>query len=99
MFQKYPYGTPKFAINWLTELGHDWMNQVNVGDEDLMQHFKDLKEHLNETILFVLSDHGHRFDAIRESVIGRLEERLPFFSITIPPAIRHRYPEIMDNLR
>ncbi len=99
MFRKYPFATPKFAFTWLTELGHDWMNQVNVGDEDLTQHLKDLGDYLNETILFVLSDHGHRFDAIRESVIGRLEERLPFFSVAIPKAIRLRYPEIMDNLR
>ncbi|KAK6016287.1 hypothetical protein OSTOST_18232, partial [Ostertagia ostertagi] len=39
--------SPKFALNWLTELGHDYMNQVNVADEDfaefLTEHFDLLK--------------------------------------------------------
>ncbi|CAJ0582570.1 unnamed protein product, partial [Mesorhabditis spiculigera] len=32
---------PKFALNWLTELGHDFMHIVNVADMDLAKFFED----------------------------------------------------------
>ncbi len=52
----------KFAMQWQTELGHDWLNQVNLGDDDMSEFFKSMKPVLNDTILFVFSDHGHRFE-------------------------------------
>ncbi|KAI1711446.1 hypothetical protein Ddc_12892 [Ditylenchus destructor] len=73
-----------FALNWLTELGHDWLNQVGLGDDDLADFFHTQKENLKDSFVFVFSDHGHRFDPIRQSLIGRIEERMPFFSMHVP---------------
>lgn len=56
------------------------------------------EERLQDTFLFMFSDHGHRFDPIRQTMIGRLEERMPFFSIHVPQKLRKRYPELADVL-
>lgn len=37
---------------------------------------------------FPFSDHGHRFARLRETHQGQLEERLPFYSFTLPKALR-----------
>ncbi|VDM54734.1 unnamed protein product [Angiostrongylus costaricensis] len=90
--------SPKFALNWLTELGHDYMNKVNVADDDfanfLIKHYEEVKE----SFLFVFSDHGHRFDSIRRTAIGRIEESLPFFSMHIPIDLRERFPRIAKTV-
>nr|CDJ80911.1 Protein of unknown function DUF229 domain containing protein [Haemonchus contortus] len=84
--------SPKFALNWLTELGHDYMNQINVADEDFAKFLADHFEILKDSFLFVLGDHGHRFDSIRRTTIGRIEERFPFFSMHIPEDIHGKFP-------
>ncbi|VDO98919.1 unnamed protein product [Soboliphyme baturini] len=50
-------------------------------------------------MLIFMSDHGHRFAELRATEQGKLEERLPFFSIYLPPWFGKRYPEAMRNLR
>lgn len=89
---------PKFAISWLTELGHDWLNQVRYGDEDLANFLKKHVEDLENSYLFIMSDHGHRFDNIRKTSIGRLEERLPFFSVSLPKKLR-KDSKLVDTVR
>uniref|UniRef100_A0A914VCR0 Uncharacterized protein n=1 Tax=Plectus sambesii TaxID=2011161 RepID=A0A914VCR0_9BILA len=92
-------GTPKFALHWLNELGHEWLNQVAVGDEDLAAFFRDQRENLKDSFVFVFADHGHRFDAIRETVIGRIEERMPFFSMHVPEWLMQKRPYLHDILQ
>ena len=57
----YANNTPAFALNWLTELGHDWLNQVSQGDEDIADFFKSHHDALRDSFVFVFSDHGHRY--------------------------------------
>ncbi|EGT60280.1 hypothetical protein CAEBREN_16082 [Caenorhabditis brenneri] len=79
---------PKFAVSWFTELGHDWLNQIRYGDQDLANFLIKHKGDLENSFLFMMSDHGHRFDSIRKTSIGRKEERLPFFSMALPKKLR-----------
>ncbi|KAK6758751.1 hypothetical protein RB195_016149 [Necator americanus] len=90
--------SPKFALNWLTELGHDYLNTINVADDDFSKFLRDHYDDLKESFLFVLSDHGHRFDSIRQTPIGRIEDRLPFFSMHIPNSFQHKFPALMDTI-
>ncbi|KAL1475128.1 hypothetical protein MTO96_037515 [Rhipicephalus appendiculatus] len=77
---------PYFAFSFLVEISHEYMQQVAAADEDILQFLTELRDrgHLDNTFLFFLSDHGHRFDSIRETFVGRLEERLPFFAVRPP---------------
>lgn len=54
---------PKFAFGFHGELSHDSYNDIGVVDDDLYSWVKDLYDlgHLNNTILILMSDHGHRF--------------------------------------
>jgi len=47
------------------------------------------------TMLLIMGDHGNRFDPIRNTVIGRIEERMPYLSVILPKALEH----FRDNLK
>lgn len=61
LYRSYP-DKPKFLFSFHCELSHDSFNQVKSADEDLLELFKWMKSegHLNNTLLVVMSDHGHR---------------------------------------
>ncbi|XP_066584356.1 uncharacterized protein [Prorops nasuta] len=90
---------PKFLFGFHGELSHDSYNDIGVVDSDLYFWLKDLyaKGHLNNTVLILMSDHGHRFAEIRNTLQGKQEERLPFFSFTFPPWFKKVYPEAHAN--
>ncbi|XP_077491202.1 uncharacterized protein LOC144101852 [Amblyomma americanum] len=88
---------PYFAFSFLVEISHEYMQQVAAADEDIVRFLTFLRDggHLDNTYLFFLSDHGHRFDSIRETFVGRLEERLPFFAVRPPSGS----PRLKSTLR
>ena len=47
----------------------------------------------------LLGDHGWRFGDFRQTVQGKLEERLPLFSMIFPKWFKRKYPELAKNLR
>ena len=53
---------PKFAFVFHAELSHDDYNLVNVADNDILKMLTQLQNtgHLHNTLLMVMSDHGHR---------------------------------------
>ncbi|KAL1438448.1 hypothetical protein MTO96_048061 [Rhipicephalus appendiculatus] len=77
---------PFFAFSYLVEISHDFSQQVGAADDDFVEFLDYLRSngHLENTFLFFLSDHGHRFDSIRSTFVGRIEERLPFFALAVP---------------
>lgn len=78
--------------------------QIGLIDDDFSEWLRSVKEDglLDDTILIVMagghpiqklidisfSDHGHRFARLRETHQGQLEERLPFYSFTLPKELR-----------
>ncbi|XP_012284761.1 uncharacterized protein LOC105702073 [Orussus abietinus] len=91
---------PKFVFGFHGELSHDSYNDIGVADDDLYNWLKELNEdgHMNNTILILMSDHGHRFADIRRTLQGKQEERLPFFSFTFPPWFKQMYPRAYANV-
>lgn len=90
--------TPKFIFSFHGELSHDSINLVEVADEDLLLFLKSFHEkHLHNTILIVMSDHGNRFATIRNTMQGKLEERLPFFSFAFPDDFKRRFAHLHKN--
>ncbi|XP_029638830.1 uncharacterized protein LOC115213966 [Octopus sinensis] len=92
--------TPRFGYSWLTELGHSHLNIVQLADNDFVNFLKSLKDNgqLDNSFLIFMSDHGHRFDSIRHTLIGRIEERMPLFLMTIPKGFKRDYPSAAANL-
>ncbi|KAL1132405.1 hypothetical protein AAG570_010360 [Ranatra chinensis] len=92
---------PKFIFGFHGELSHDSYNLIGAADKDLLDWLKwfKIEGHLNNTVLILMSDHGHRFAAIRNTQQGKLEERLPWFTLIFPPWFKQAYPEAVTNLR
>ncbi|XP_022669773.1 uncharacterized protein LOC111253880 isoform X3 [Varroa destructor] len=74
---------PYFVFSFLVEISHDYQEYVGAADQDIVSMLELLREQVlsGETLLIVLSDHGHRFDPIRRTRQGHVEERLPLLAI------------------
>ncbi|CDW54718.1 DUF229 domain containing protein [Trichuris trichiura] len=89
---------PVFGLNWQTEISHDWINQVQLADEDFANFFRQIREYTSNVVLFVLSDHGQRFGSIRHTVVGRMEENTPVFIVALPKQVAIDHPALVDTL-
>lgn len=92
---------PKFLFGFHGELSHDSYNLIGVADDDLLDMLKELNESgaLNDTVLILMADHGHRFAEIRNTIQGKLEERLPFFSFVLPPDFERKHKTEFENFK
>ncbi|CAH1369497.1 unnamed protein product [Tenebrio molitor] len=92
---------PKFLFGFHGELSHDDYNLVGVADNDLYKFLKYMYESgiLDDTILIVMADHGHRFAEIRNTIQGKQEERLPFFSFTFPQNFKNHFRQAYENFQ
>ena len=95
------YKNPKFAFTLLSSLTHDNENSLGYADEDLRDLLLSLKkEGLTENSMIVIfGDHGFRFAGIRKTLQGKLEERLPHMSISLPSWFPRKHPELFESLQ
>lgn len=92
--KSYP-GKRKFGFTFLSDLCHRSAGLLSAGDNGFVAFFESLKNEslLNDTMFITMSDHGPRYKEIRLSPQGKLEHRLPFLSLTLPPWFKYSYPE------
>lgn len=91
---------PKFALVWTNQWTHNYLNSAGYADGPTLKLLQAMQTggHLDDTVLLFLSDHGQRWGAIRQTFIGRFEERMPFFYLVLPRHWRQKYPEIVKNV-
>ncbi|GFN76602.1 hypothetical protein PoB_000310800 [Plakobranchus ocellatus] len=92
---------PHFGFTFITRLTHDKVDLVEAADYayvNFLRRFRD-EGHFKNTVLIFYSDHGYRFGEMRDSYVGKVEERLPFFYLVFPPSFREKYPAIVRNLQ
>lgn len=89
-----------FGFFWEVTNSHDDINYPMAMDYDYVSFFKklDSNKYLDNTVIFLVSDHGMRWGEIRSTNQGWLEERLPLVFILTPPAFRKKYKEAFINL-
>ena len=94
------------SVKFLTLLFRDFYGDTSINgaakiEPDLLSLLKDLgkNNHLNNTLLIVMGDHGARYGEARAMLDGKLEERLPLFSMAFPPWFLEKYPEISKNIK
>ena len=92
---------PFFAFTFITRLTHEDINNAGAADGPYFNFFSKLHQEglLANTVLLFFSDHGMRFGKIRDSFVGKLEERLPFMYMAVPKWLRDAYPFLEKNLR
>ncbi|XP_061194183.1 uncharacterized protein LOC133202384 [Saccostrea echinata] len=83
----------KFIFAFHSEYSHEDTSRLKWADDDFLEMLKYLKNNfLNNTVLILMSDHGARFHKIRESIQGKYEERMPYFSFRFPKWFPEKYP-------
>uniref|UniRef100_A0A0N5BBP4 Sulfatase domain-containing protein n=1 Tax=Strongyloides papillosus TaxID=174720 RepID=A0A0N5BBP4_STREA len=82
----------KFAWWWSTEMSHDYLNSISSMDDIYLNFFTNNLNKMINSIIIVFSDHGNRYDTIRETDVGRHETRLPFLSVHLPKKLKNTYP-------
>ena len=92
---------PKLSFSWLSDYSHGSTYGLKTADEDLLEFVKELdrKNYLNSTVLILMSDHGARFDKVRQLVQGRYEERLPYLGMLFPKYFQQKYPILMEHFK
>ena len=92
---------PKFSFLFHSHYSHNSNNRLPYADDELLQFLQTMNErgYLDNTMLIVMADHGARSSSLRKTYQGKLEERLPFMSIRLPPKFQKQYPELLHNLR
>ncbi|KAK0041775.1 hypothetical protein Bpfe_028817 [Biomphalaria pfeifferi] len=100
IFVSYP-NKRKFLLHFLVDMSHDDNNLITMMDLDIRDVVKFLYDnnYLNNTLLILMGDHGARYDKARHTWAGKMEERIPYFSLLFPKWFQKKYPEAMANVR
>ena len=98
-FDTYP-SARKYAFAFHSYLAHAHPNHLSLAEEDLMWFLKSFvdKGYLKDAMLIIMGDHGSRNSEYRNTMQGKLEERLPWFSISLPSTFHRRFPDLVANL-
>ena len=82
-------------------MSHDYLDRLFWIDDDLLSLLNDLfnkYNYLNNTLFILMGDHGHRFHPIRQTFIGKVEEKLPMFGMMVPKLLLNKNNYIKQNL-
>ncbi|XP_045201848.2 uncharacterized protein LOC123555243 [Mercenaria mercenaria] len=84
-----------FTFGFFSEYTHSNNNPAILSDEENVAFLEYLrgKNILDKAFLIVMSDHGTRYGSIRMTEQGKLEERMPYFGVSVPPAFQTKFPE------
>nr|XP_027195057.1 uncharacterized protein LOC113789687 [Dermatophagoides pteronyssinus] len=89
---------PYFGFFFYIELTHNDFNSAQTIDSHLAKFFQQSQHLLNNTIIMFMGDHGNRFGSVLQTQIGRIEERMPLFSIRLPEQLSRKYPNLSKFL-
>ncbi|KAM3968686.1 uncharacterized protein ACR2FA_012819 [Aphomia sociella] len=85
----------RFCFTFIADITHDDFNMISTADDDflnfLMKFYDDGR--LKDTLLIVMGDHGPRYANVRDTLQGKLEERLPLMAIILPEELKMERPE------
>lgn len=100
-FLKVYANDPTFTLLISSALTHAESTRATLIDQDVVDLFQylDKKNYRNNTVVVFFGDHGNRASEFRSSIQGKLEERLPMMSFSLPPWFRKAYPDYFRNLQ
>lgn len=90
-----------FTYTWISDVTHDNLNSAGFADEPFLRTFQRLNNSgvMARSVVVFLSDHGMRYGPVRQTLIGKYEDRMPFMFVILPDEFRRKYPEAVKNLK
>ena len=75
-----------FSFVYDSLFNHQTLNNADLMDESYLNYLQEIekKRLLNDTIVILMSDHGLRVTEFRSTVIGAMEDLLPYLYILLP---------------
>jgi len=91
---------PHLSFAFLTRLTHEDVRKTVSADPPYFRFLRRLRDErlLDRTVVVFYSDHGIRFGELRGTYVGKMEERLPFAYVRLPPKFADRYPSMARSL-
>uniref|UniRef100_A0AC35UFL4 MFS domain-containing protein n=1 Tax=Rhabditophanes sp. KR3021 TaxID=114890 RepID=A0AC35UFL4_9BILA len=89
----------KFVWWWSTEMSHDSFNAISSMDDIYLNFLKQNEKKLENSVVVLFSDHGNRYDSIRETIVGRYENRMPFLGVKLPKSLNEFNPELIKMMK
>lgn len=92
-----------FQFGWSSAFTHDFIKGPNLLDREMKETLEWYWKggYLENTVLFVISDHGARIGDIRRINQGELEDKLPFMFVVVPRGFKDKnayaYRNLVDN--
>ncbi|XP_066911454.1 uncharacterized protein [Clytia hemisphaerica] len=92
--------TPVFSF-FAMGSAHDVYANFKLFDEDFLDfhQFLDTSHARRNTLVVWFGDHGARSSKYRATMVGKLEERLPFMAFSFPRWLKNKYPLKFQNFK
>jgi len=89
------------SFDFVTRLTHEDVRKATAADRPYERFLRRLRDEglLDRTFLMLYSDHGMRFGDLRRTYVGKLEERLPFVVVRLPPRLTEAHHRLSAALR
>ena len=86
---------PTFTFLMSIEVNHNNFNELKNMDTHLSSFIQNFD--YENTIFFLMGDHGNRFGPSLETQIGWTDERMPFFGMFLPNSLTESHPSIVQK--
>ncbi|XP_041985837.1 uncharacterized protein LOC121738071 isoform X2 [Aricia agestis] len=89
----------KYCFTFIADITHDDINMISVADDETAAFLTQVSRHVTrDTMVLVMGDHGPRYAKVRDTIQGKLEERLPLMAIRLPDDLKRSRPDAQNNL-
>lgn len=90
----------RFGFTLISDITHDG-DYLKTADDEMVHLLKSFKASgiLENTLLIIMADHGSRYERVRMTYQGKIEERLPFMAIVLPERLKRARPSADKSLR
>ncbi|XP_038217268.1 uncharacterized protein LOC119836097 isoform X3 [Zerene cesonia] len=90
----------KFCFTFIADITHDDFNMIATADDETAAFLEGFitSGRGEDTALLVFGDHGPRYANVRNTLQGKLEERLPLMAIRLPDALTRSRPDARRGL-
>nr|XP_049707709.1 uncharacterized protein LOC110377992 isoform X2 [Helicoverpa armigera] len=90
----------RFGFTFIADITHDNAYMISVADDAMVRFLQTLENRnvFEDTLFILIGDHGPRYAELRNTLQGKLEERLPLVAIRLPDRLVRSRPQAKAQL-